>query len=124
MNQKRIYVAGPMRGIPEFNFPMFRAAAISLRADGHEVFSPAEADNEIHGTNIGLGNENGDEAQAEKEHGFSLRDALGRDTAWICANATAIYLLPDWEWSKGARAELALAEALGLEVLFSENPEQ
>ena len=37
-----IYVAGPMRGYPEFNFPSFHAAAAQLRAAGHTVFNPAE----------------------------------------------------------------------------------
>ncbi len=112
-----IYIAGPMRGIPEFNFPAFKASTAKLRAEGHLVFNPAERDNEIHGTDISAGNLTGSEEQATAEHGFSLRDALGHDTAWICQHADAIALLPGWEQSKGAMAERALGIALGLEII-------
>lgn len=112
----RIYVAGPMRGIPEFNFPAFNAAAATLRAMGHTVFNPAEKDNERHGTDISKGNATGCEKEAAKAHGFDLRVALGDDLRWICAEADAIALLPEWEKSKGATAEHATAVALGLMV--------
>lgn len=112
----RIYIAGPMRGIPEFNFPAFFAAADKLRAEGHFVFNPAERDNLVHGTDISKGNINGDEDLAAKQFGFNLRDALGADLAWICAEADAIALLPGWRKSKGARAERAAARALGLYI--------
>lgn len=113
----RYYLAGPMRGIPEFNFPAFMAAAAKLRAEGHEVFNPAEKDIERHdGVNISEGNATGDVEVAAKEHGFDLRVALGQDLAWICAAAEAIALLPGWENSKGAMAEFATACALGLQV--------
>ena len=114
----KIYLAGPMRGYPEFNFPAFHSAAAALRAEGHFVFNPAEKDNERHGTDISKGNQHGCEETAAKEHGFNLREALGVDLAWICAEADAIALLPGWEDSKGACAELAAARALGLEVLI------
>ena len=38
---KRIYVAGPMSGLPAFNFPAFHEAAADLRACGFDVVNPA-----------------------------------------------------------------------------------
>lgn len=113
----KVYVAGPMRGIPHFNFPAFHAAAAKLRAAGHEVFNPAERDCERHGTDISVGNATGCEATAVKEHGFDLRTALHEDLRFICLEADAIALLPGWERSKGATAEHATAVALGLRIL-------
>ena len=43
----RIYVAGPMRGFPLYNFPAFDAAAAELRRHGHTVISPADHDREM-----------------------------------------------------------------------------
>lgn len=108
----KVYLAGPMRGIPEFNYPAFRAGAAALRAKGHEVFSPAEYDERKYGRDIS--NATGDAEQATKEHGFNLREALCEDLRWICSEADAVVCLPGWENSKGAKAERATAEALGL----------
>jgi hypothetical protein len=112
----RVYIAGPMRGIAEFNFPAFHAAAANLRAAGYEVFSPAEKDIEHHGADISDGNDTGCLEQASMQHGFSLRRALGDDTKWICEKADVVAVLPGWENSKGAQAEVALARALGLQL--------
>lgn len=106
-----------MRGIPEFNFPAFFAAEEKLIAEGHTCFNPARRDNERHGTDISKGNDTGDEAQAA-QHGFSLREALRDDTAWIAMHAEGIAMLPGWERSKGAVAEHALARALNLEIVW------
>lgn len=114
----KIYLAGPMRGYPEFNFPAFRAAAAQLRAEGHTVFNPAERDTERHGTDISKGNKTGSIAEAEATHGFSLRVALGEDLDWICEHAEGIALLPGWEKSSGANAEWATAKALDLNILY------
>ena len=84
---------------------------------GHQVFNPAERDNERHGTDISKGNVTGDEKLAAKQHGFDLRVALAEDMEYICRHADAIALLPGWEYSKGAIAERATAIALGLEVI-------
>lgn len=107
-----------MSGLPEFNFPRFHDVTKFLRSYGHEVFNPAERDNEKHGTDISKGNAEGSVEQAAAQHGFSLREALEADLSWICRNAEAIALLPGWEKSKGANAEKALADALGIQVFY------
>jgi hypothetical protein len=94
----RIYLAGPMRGYDEFNFPAFKAAAAALRKQGHHVFNPAE----------------------NSAHDADIRTCMAIDTAWICNSAEGIALLPGWKGSKGARAEFALAEAIGLPMFFVE----
>lgn len=114
----KVYLAGPMRGIPLFNFPAFHAAASKLRAQGHEVFNPAERDIEHHGADISAGNMEGDEQKATEQFGFSLRDAMADDCFYICKVANAIALLPGWEKSKGAKAERALGLALGHEIIY------
>jgi hypothetical protein len=114
----RIYIAGPMRGVANFNFPAFHAAAKKLRAEGHHVFNPAERDNDHHGCDISEGNETGDENIAVLRHGFDLRSALADDLEFICREAEAIALLPGWHESKGAKAERAVARALGLKVIL------
>lgn len=109
------YLAGPMTGIPHFNYPAFNAAAANLRRAGHHVFNPAEHDTELHGKDIS--NPEGCAETAAKEHGFCRRTALKADLSWICDHAEAIALLPGWEKSSGARAERALAEALSLRII-------
>lgn len=114
----KIYIAGPMRNIPEFNFPAFYAAEDYLKEQGHEVFNPARRDNDRHGEDISKGNATGDEAAAAVQHGFSLREALRDDTQWITMEADGIAMLPGWERSTGATAERALAIALHLEIIY------
>lgn len=101
-----LYLAGPMRGIPEFNFPQFHSAAAWLRGQGYEVFNPAEHDAQD------------TEARYSVDPLGVAREVFGRDTAWICAQADAVATLPGWHNSKGAKAEVALALALGLDVCY------
>jgi len=117
---KRIYLAGPMQGLPEFNFPRFHAVAHALREGGNTVFSPAEKDIERLGHDLSKGNTSGSLAVANAQ-GFSLRQALAEDTNFICLEANCIVLLPGWEKSNGAQAEHRLAVALvseGMEILY------
>lgn len=110
----KVYLAGPMRGIPQFNFPAFADATVKLRNEGYEVFSPAEHAISLHGQSF-WDNINGDEVNLPL--GFDRRALLAADLNWICREANAVALLPGWETSKGALAEMATALALGLEII-------
>jgi hypothetical protein len=120
----KIYLSGPMRGKADFNFPLFDKVSAQLRAEGHEVFSPADNDRKRFGTDAYKPGDNitGDDNSHAQRLGLTdlelRRLLLGDDTAWICAHAERIVMLPGWIHSKGAVAEKALAEAIGLEVKY------
>ena len=38
----RIYISGPMTGLPDYNYPAFHAAAQRLTDGGHEPVSPTQ----------------------------------------------------------------------------------
>lgn len=107
----RVYLAGPMTTIPEFNAPAFLLAGARLRELGHEVFSPVEHDLEIGFDPAGCTG-----TEDLRALGYELRDFLLPDLEWIGRHAQGVYLLWGWQSSKGARAEHALAAALGLPV--------
>ena len=104
-----LYIAGPMRRRPEFNFPEFlRVDPILVRA-GYGTLNPAQKDLDAGIVVAGL---NG----YEEIEGFSIRSVMKVDCDLICDLADGIALLDEWWDSRGARAEVALAEALGIPV--------
>lgn len=113
----KIYLAGPMTGYPNLNFPAFDHFAGKLRAAGYTVFSPAEKDRERDGVDWGQVVPSGDRAALVKA-GFNPRVAILDALTWIAKEADVIALMPGWEKSKGAQAEYALAVFLGLELIF------
>lgn len=102
----KVYLAGPMSGIPELNYQAFTQAAYTLRAWGYEVFNPIEEDLKEWGTM----------ENAIKQCNY--RDCLRKDLNWILDKADILAILPNWEKSKGVAAERALAIALGLEIIY------
>lgn len=109
----RIYVAGPMRGVPHYNFEAFDNAAQRLRDIGHEVVSPADLDRETGFDPFTL--PDGTDWTTVPAH-FSLDAAIRRDVEAILS-CDAICVLQGWERSKGAQAEVAIARWRGMPVL-------
>lgn len=111
---RRIYVAGPMRGYPGFNFPAFdRAKQLFGNLDNVEVITPADIDRAY-----GLGSlEESPDGRWPEIPKHVLRDIIRRDIESILV-CDAIYMLEGWENSKGATAEKAVAEWLELEIMY------
>jgi ketopantoate reductase len=91
----RIYISGPMTGLPDFNRPAFTSATARLRALGLQVVNPVEI------------------------------NAHMKDPTWVAClqndlrallDCNVVVLLPDWQQSKGARLELMVARQLGMLV--------
>ena len=86
----KIFISGPMTGLPDCNYPAFHEAAAKLRAQGFEVENPAE----------------------------NQAPACGSWTAYMrlsCAQllkCDAVATLPGWQRSRGARIEVDFAESL------------
>ena len=94
---KRVYVAGPMTGLAESNYPAFHAAAARLRNKGWHVENPAE----------------NPAPHVEAACDWTAYMRMGVSQLMTCH---AIYLLPGWQQSKGASLEFFIAQRLGLTV--------
>lgn len=96
----RVYLAGPMTGIEQLNFPVFHGVAGKLRALGYDVINPAEIN-------------------VDPNTGWQ---ACMRADIPQLLTCDAIALLPGWRASRGATLEHHIATELGMAIAHI-NPE-
>lgn len=109
-----VYLSGPMRGIPRFNFPAFYEAEAFLGRLGMDVVNPAKHDIQMYpDIESWPGFETGDIAQCPQ---FDVRRAIMWDLEQV-ADCTSIAVLPGWQSSKGANLEVSLARLLDHDIL-------
>jgi hypothetical protein len=109
---EKIYIAGPMSGYDDHNKAAFLAAEeylISLfQEDGnYEIFNPINHEASLM-VQKGL----------VRDTQEAYRMCMSIDCNYICTEATMIYMLKDWEHSKGAMAEWTLAKCLGIRIEY------
>lgn len=90
----KIYIAGPMSGLPDFNRAAFNDAAYIKACYGHVVLNPAVLPG-----------------------GLEQREYMDICCAMV-RSADTIFMLNGWENSPEARAEHALAEKLELQIEY------
>lgn len=100
---KATYLAGPMTGIPQFNFPLFDRAAAALRARGLSIMSPAEMD-DPETRRLAMLSQDGKMGDASP-NGQTWGDFLARDVKLVADKCDSMILLPGWARSRGARLE-------------------
>jgi hypothetical protein len=91
----RVYLAGPMTGLPEFNYPAFIAEAARLRAMGFEVENPAE-----------------NPLPADAPWQLCMRAAIRQ-----MVGCDMVATLPGWDKSQGAQLEVYLADRLEIQIV-------
>ena len=90
----RVYISGPMSGLPDLNYPAFFEAEASLLRLGYDVENPAS----------------NPEPACKSWRGY-MRLALVQ-----LAKSDAVVVLDGWRKSRGARLEVLIARALEMEV--------
>lgn len=114
----KIYLCGPMSGIPESNAPAFREAALQLRLAGHNVISPLEVD-EQEGLNLTFIDGKNENLVAQ---GTTYGTVLARDIKLLFDNGIeAIVSLEGWMNSRGARLEMFTGLLCGMRMLLYRN---
>lgn len=104
----KIYIAGPMTGYEQWNFPAFFDAEEKLIALGHEVINPAHND----GPDLGLALES---AGTPERPNHTWAWYMKRDLPHVL-EADALCVLPGWQDSKGASLEVHVANSIGLPI--------
>lgn len=94
----KLYIAGPMTGMPEHNFPAFHEAAAKLETAGYQVVHTANPEN----------------LEPEKVKSTSWEQWLRKAIA-VMMDADAIALLPGWQASRGARLEVMVGLEVGMQ---------
>lgn len=104
INIMKIYLSGPMTGLPKYNYPEFnRVADILRKMEGVSfVYNPAY--------------------EWGSERDFDARKAFADYCRFICKEADAIYMLRGWSCSKGATCERDLAKICNIRILEQGKP--
>lgn len=97
MKPLKIYIAGPMTGLHNYNRRAFNRKANQLNALGHSVLNPATLPS-------------------------GLKESNYMDICLAMIRASnAMYMLDGWQDSQGATTEYHYALKLGLPILFNVN---
>jgi hypothetical protein len=111
---KRIYLGGPMTGIPQFNFPAFDAAEVDLLDRGYDVVPPADLHDPVVRPQA-LASVDGSLGSVSV---VTWGDCLSADVKMIADDGIeAIVLMTGWDRSRGARLEAFVGRLCGLPLL-------
>lgn len=99
MNEKVVYISGPISNIPGGNKGLFSEAATQLKNKGYLVRNPHEFCSDI---------------PTDTDWGVYMRRCIQ-----VLMECTDILMLPNYEFSKGALLEFEIAQALKITIHYS-----
>lgn len=111
LKDKKVFIAGPMRGHEKYNFPKFDKIEKILKDNGVEYVNPGRISRKFKEKDV-----NSDIAV------YNEMVRLQQEAERTC---DTILLLDGWQWSKGAQLEVKTAAELGMQFLLeSDLPEE
>jgi hypothetical protein len=96
----KLYIAGPMSGYTDFNYPEFMWAADRLERLGYKTLNPCDNQAEL----------------TARMEAPTWNDYMRASIAQVI-QADAVAVLEGWSLSRGARLEVEIAHALHMPVL-------
>jgi hypothetical protein len=105
MNREKIYIAGPINGIPDGNKHGFLAMANRLEELGYDYINPRAKGWE----------------EADIPEGMDLWTYMMKLSLQEMMDCNSILLLDGWEDSRGASIEYRLALDLAMPIYFEKN---
>lgn len=101
---KKVFISGPMTGLPAYNFPKFNLVAQQLRDKGYDVVNPVDICKKY---------------SVEKvTSDQKVFDQMIQDQLHALAQCDMIYFLEGWEHSVGAQREYKYARIYGLKFRY------
>ena len=94
---KKIYISGPMTGLPDLNFPAFHEETARLRSLGFDVVNPADLN---------------------PEPNTGWHECMRNDLRALL-DCDILALLDGWQNSAGAHLELHIAHRVGMEIVIA-----
>jgi hypothetical protein len=104
----RVYIAGPMKGIPDLNYPKFMKMTAAGRGCHWDIQNPA-----------GLGSKRGvlDEDFSLASRHPQVQGMVIISGLSLLATCSTMVLLDGWEESNGSLIELMLANRIGIKAI-------
>ena len=107
----KIFISGPMRGIPYYGFPALDAARAAFEAAGFDVVTPADLDRAAGFDAMDLPETTDWNAEA----GFDVRAAMKRNIDALLECDALVSLFGD-RWSMGCGIERDIAERCNIQT--------
>ena len=114
---KKVYISGQISGLSQEEYHTnFGLAEAYLESIDHKPVNPLKI--------MACETEECAPSDSKKEDGSYLHDygCYMKFDILALLDCDAIMMLPNWENSRGAQVELAVAEACGLEIFWYNNP--
>lgn len=102
----KLYIAGPMSGHPDWNYPAFFTAETELHGLGHGTINPARTDGDTLAAALASA---GNPDNPNRSHEYYLKIELPQ-----MIGCDGLVVLPGWQKSRGARLEVEIAQALSM----------